>query len=257
MTDISIGVVTFKERESLVIDMISKVKALNNINNVDIILTVNGNNDETMPDSYRQSMINLAKNNSNTYPIICPEFKSLAKLWNTIVIFSKTNYNIILTDDVFVGNVYSIDMINDFIESTGCEFFTINNQFSHFVITKSILHKLGYFDERFIAFGEEDGDMVHRYIEMFNRPIENLHIPNFYNMARYDLTSNELEIHIDNKPRFNREFGMLKYKEDKNGIYGMSSVPIIKIIDDYQQYPYEEFVIENKHNIKKFNSVIL
>lgn len=257
MTDISIGVVTFKERESLVIDMISKVKALNNINNVDIILTVNGNNEETMPDSYRQSMINLAKNNTNIYPIICPEFKSLAKLWNTIVIFSKTNYNIILTDDVFVGNTYSIDMINDFIESTGCEFFTINNQFSHFVVTKSILHKLGYFDERFIAFGEEDGDMVHRYIEMFNRPIENLHIPNFYNMARYDLTSNELEIHIDNKPRFNREFGMLKYKEDKNGIYGMSSVPIIKIIDDYQQYPYEEFVIENKHNIKKFNSVIL
>jgi hypothetical protein len=256
MIDITIGIVTFKERESLVIEMLSNLKTLNNINNVDIILTVNGNNEEKMPDTYRQSMINLSKNHTNVYPIICPEFKSLAKLWNTIVIFSKTNYNIILTDDVFVGNVYSIDMIDDFIGSTGCEFFTINNQFSHFVVTKKILHTLGYFDERFIAFGEEDGDMVHRYIEMFNNPIENLHIPNFYNMARYDLTSNELETHIDNKPRFNREFSMLKYKENTDGIYGMSPVPIIKIMDDYQQYPYEEFVIENKHNIKKFKKVV-
>jgi hypothetical protein len=49
---------------------------------------------------------------------------------------------------------------------------------------------------------------------------------------------------------------MLKYKENTDGIYGMSPVPIIKIMDDYQQYPYEEFVIENKHNIKKFKKVV-
>jgi len=134
--------------------------------------------------------------------------------------------------------------------------FTINNQFSHFRLTKSVLHTLGYFDERLIGFGEEDGDIIHRFIEIFGQRMPDIQIPGIYNKASYELRNDRIETHIDNKPKFNREFALLKYKQDPTGIYGMSPVPVVKVIDDYQQYPYENFVRNNKHNIAKFEKVI-
>jgi hypothetical protein len=257
INNITIGIVTFKERLELLKQMMKQIASLIGVDGVDVIIAVNGNNEENMPNDYRREILTISNNYDNVYPIICPEFKSLAKLWNTITIFSKTEYNIILTDDLFIGNEFFLSMILDYINSTGCEFFTINNQFSHFVVTKNILHGLGYFDERFIAFGEEDGDMVHRHIEQFGERMADLHVPNFYNMARYDLSSSKVETHTDNKPRFNREFANIKYKQDPNGHYGMSPTPISKVLDDYQQYPYEDFFIKNKHNIKSFKEVII
>jgi hypothetical protein len=255
INNITIGIVTFKERLELLKQMMKQIASLIGVDGVDVIIAVNGNNEENMPNDYRREILTISNNYDNVYPIICPEFKSLAKLWNTITIFSKTEYNIILTDDLFIGNEFFLSMILDYINSTGCEFFTINNQFSHFVVTKNILHGLGYFDERFIAFGEEDGDMVHRHIEQFGERMPDLHVPNFYNMARYDLSSSKVETHTDNKPRFNREFANIKYKQDPNGHYGMSPTPISKVLDDYQQYPYEDFFIKNKHNIAKFDKI--
>jgi hypothetical protein len=84
-----------------------------------------------------------------------------------------------------------------------------------------------------------------------------IHIPGIYNLAAYDLRNDKIENHADNKPRFNREFQMLKYKEASNGIYGMSPVPLVKVMDDYQQYPHELFVLNNKHNLAKYSKVIL
>jgi len=119
------------------------------------------------------------------------------------------------------------------------------------------MHKLGYFDERLCGFGEEDGDIVHRYIEMFGQRMPDIEIPGLYNKASYELRNDNIETHIDNKPRFNREFAGFKYKQDPSGIRGMSPVPLVKVLDDYQQYPYEQFVRNNKHNISKFQKVIL
>ena len=90
-----------------------------------------------------------------------------------------------------------------------------------------------------------------------NRPLPVLHIDNIYNKALYDIKNKNIETHVDNKPKFNREFSTVKYKEDSNGICGMNPTPISRQIEDKQQYPYEMFVQYNKHNIKKFNKVIM
>jgi glycosyltransferase involved in cell wall biosynthesis len=256
MNNISICIVTFKERSQLIKNLLKQIRDTVSVE-VDIVLAVNGNNEETMPNSYRREMLDLCSKYENVYPIICPEFKSLCKLWNTLAIFSKTEYILYLCDDVAYENPNILKEVLNFINSTKSEFFTINNQFSHFVLTKSVLHKLGYFDERLVGFGEEDGDIIHRHIEMFGDRMPNLHIDGLYNKASYELKNEKIETHIDNKPRFNREFASLKYKQDPNGIYGMSPVPIVKVIDDYQQYPYEDFVRKNKHNVSKFEKVIL
>lgn len=253
---ISIGIVTFRQRAHLIKNLIKQVRE-NVPETVDIVLAVNGNNEESMPEEYRQEMLQLSKEYLNVYPIICPEFKSLCKLWNTLVIFSNTEYNFIICDDVEFNNNNILPTVDQFIERTNSEFFKINNQFSHFVLTKSMLHNLGYFDERLAGFGEEDGDIIHRYIEMFGRDMDNLTIDGIYNKASYELRNEKIETHIDNKPLFNREFAKTKYTPGAGGILGMSPVPLVRVMEDYQQYPYESFVQKNKHNIAKYSKIEL
>ncbi len=255
-TNITIAIVTFKQRAELVKQLVHQIRQ-HVPDTVDIMIAVNGNNEEEMPEEYRQEMLDLSKQYKSIYPIICPEFKSLCKLWNTLIIFSKTEYIFMICDDVVYDNPKTLPIVESFIKNTESQFFTINNQFSHFVLTKSIMHKLGYFDERLCGFGEEDGDIVHRYIEMFGQRMPDIEIPGLYNKASYELRNDNIETHIDNKPRFNREFAGFKYKQDPSGIRGMSPVPLVKVLDDYQQYPYEQFVRNNKHNISKFQKVIL
>ena len=255
-TDInmSILIVTFKERFEYVKDLITKVRLSTKD---DIVLAVNGNNEELMDEDYRKNILDFCSKIDNCYPIVCPEFKSLPKLWNTLVIFSRTEYNFIICDDVEFNNLHCIDEIKSYINNTQEEFFKINNEFSHFVLTKSKLHKLNYFDERLCGFGEEDGDIIHNFILNENREMPNLVINNVYNKALYHIKNKDIEVHVDNKPRFNREFVSVKYKEDENGIFGMNPTKISKVIDDQQQYPYEIFVKNNKHNIKKFTEINL
>jgi hypothetical protein len=254
-TNISIGIVTFRQRAHLIKDLIKQIRS-HVPEEVDILLAVNGNNEENMPNSYREDMLKLSLEYKNVFPIVCPEFKSLCKLWNTLVIFSKTDYNFIICDDVVYENSSILDQVTEYIDKSNAGFFTINNQFSHFVLTKTMLHNLGYFDERLSGFGEEDGDIIHRYIEVFGQRMPDIQIRGLYNKGSYELRNEKIETHIDNKPRFNREFVMKKYTPDPNGIYGMSPIPVRKVIEDYQQYPHEMFVINNKHNIAKFDKII-
>lgn len=255
--ELSVCIVTFRQRKELIKDLIAKVRS-NVPETVDILLAINGNNEESMPDDYRMDMLELAKSYKNLYPIFCPEFKSLSKLWNTLVIFSKTEYNLILCDDVEFSNPYAYNQIVNYINQTQNQFFTINHEFSHFVCTKTILHKLGYFDERLSGFGEEDGDMHYRHIKMFGDRIPIYFVPGIYNKAAYNLASEKIETHQDNKPKFNREVFTLMYEQNSpDGVTTpMCPFPIKKIKPDYQQYPYEMFVKNNKHNIAKFEKVI-
>jgi hypothetical protein len=252
--NMSILIVTFKERFEYVKDLINKIRLSTK---EDIVLAVNGNNEELMDEDYRRNILDFCSKVDNCYPIICPEFKSLPKLWNTLVIFSRTEYNFIICDDVEFNNSNCINEIKNYINETKEEFFKINNEFSHFVVTKNKLNKLNYFDERLCAFGEEDGDIIHSFILDENRPMPNLSIQNIHNKALYHIKNKDIDVHIDNKPRFNREFFFIKYKEDENGIFGMNPTKISKAIEDQKQYPYEMFIKNNKHNIKKFTKINL
>ena len=253
---ITIGIVTFRERLHLIKNLIKQLKTIIP-GDIDILLAINGNNEELMPESYRQEILDLSKLYKNIYPIFCPEYKSLSKLWNTLVIFSKTEYNLIMCDDTFINNPYMLSLIENHVNQTRDEFFLINNQFSHFIVTKHKLHELGYFDERLVGHGEEDGDMVYRHIETQNKKIPNLYISDMGNLSSYDLRNTNIECHIDNKPTVNRKISKLKYKDDPQGICGMNSTPLSPtgLLENYQQYPYELFFLENKHNIAKFTKI--
>jgi hypothetical protein len=256
MKDISIGIVTFSERRDLIKKLITQIKD-RVPDDIDIVLAINGNHDELMEDNYRQEMLELCSKYNNIYPIFCPEFKSLPKLWNTLVIFSRTKYCFILSDDVGFENPNPIQKIDDYIKTTGCQFFTINGGFESFVVSKNMLHTVGYFDERLIGFGWEDMDIIYRYRERFLRPIPKLDIPGVYNMCAFHLNNKKIETSIANKPRFNDELSRVKYESAiEGGLCVMSPNPIVKVMNDIPQYPYEMFVLKNKHNLSRFEKIL-
>ena len=253
---ITIGIVTFKERKEIVQKLIKNIR-LHEGDDFDILLMINGNNEEEVDNDYRTDMLTFCSNIKKCYPFFFPEFKSLSKLWNNIVIFSKTEYNFIICDDVIYNNHNILKTVKKVIDETKLEMFKINNEFSHFVLTKNILHKIGYFDERLLAYGEEDADMIYRYQDYTKKGFANVNIAGIYNGARYDLKNKFTENHIHNKPTVNRKIAELKYKNDQNGMSIMGGSPIKNQWQDTQQYPYELFVLKNKHNIKKFTSLDL
>jgi hypothetical protein len=251
---ISIGIVTFIKRRDLIQNLINNIRKHSG-DDVDIILMVNGENEELTDNGYREEILKFCSSVKNCYAFVFPEFKSLPKLWNNIVISSRTKYNLIMSDDVNY-NSDIISQLSDIVSNEKSDFFTINYTFAHFVITKQKLHSLGYFDERLLALGEEDGDMVHRHIEIHGSRMHDVHVPSLGHIARYSDGATNSEIHIDNKPRINKLIREHKYTPNPVGIKGMWDEPMERVWSDYQQYPYEMFVLKNKHNMKKFDKII-
>ncbi len=252
--NITIGITTFKKRLDLFKDLLSQIKTF--WPDIPVVVTINGENEEDFDEEYRREILEFISKMPNTYPIMSSGFRSLAKMWNNIVIFSETDYNFIINDDIAIHDPNLMSNIMNIINERGHEFFTLgshSNGFSHFIITKKQLDDLGYFDERLLSFGEEDGDMVWRYIKKYNAEIPFYYIPGICHIAAHsDLPSN-LVVHGGNKPRWNRTF-LFKHKYEvdyySDNVIGMFGIPHKKLLDDEKQYPYEMFRIKNKNNLK-------
>lgn len=250
MENITICITTFKRRLSLFKELVKSIKKI--YPDIEIIVAINGEYNEGVDENYRKDILSFISSQKNVIPIMFTEFRSLSKLWNNLVILSKTNYNLILNDDLSFTNQNIIQEINDFISKNQKGIFTINNSWSHFVVSKIELDRLGYFDERLLTIGEEDDDMVWRYIEKYNQKVPTLWINGIRNLAcDYNIPPTNIKTYIDNKPLFNATFiKKYKYKHDTNGIYGMFEIPCTRVLNDEKQYPYELFWINNKHNIR-------
>jgi hypothetical protein len=260
---LSICITTFKKRLKSVDEMISYIRQCDN--DIPINLSINGEIEEDFDEQYRNDILSVCLKYNKVYPFFYQEFRSLAKSWNNLVINSKTEYNLILNDDlVFDRSKNFIQIIkNIIINNPTLECFTINGSFSHFIITKKLLDDMNYFDERFLLHGEEDGDFVWRYIDKYNTYPPSINLPilsNLHQTGQKDdtvLTSNT-EMGYANKPKFNQEFTVTKYQYDPIAkISGMYGRPHKRILTDEKQYPYERFYFNNKNNFKKFEKIVL
>jgi hypothetical protein len=249
MNNISICITTFKKRLELVKNLINSIR--NFYPEIEILVAINGEHNEGMDETYRTEILKFISSKNKVIPIMFTEFRSLSKLWNTLIIFSKTDYNIVLNDDLIFEDINVVNNIINHINVTKQEFFTINGTFSHFVITKKQLDVLGYFDERLLVHGEEDGDMVWRYIEKYNHYLPAARINGIKNVGDYSQQTTNMDSHVLNKPKFNRTFCFKKYERSNDGIVGMFGAPYKNIIPNERQYPYEMFWYKNKLNISK------
>lgn len=247
----TIGITTFSNRYD---ELSTLVKQIREYTDIDIILGINGNYNEDFSEEYRKLILKLCLSYNNIYPIFFPNQRGLSKIWNTLIIHSTTEWVLVLNDDIEIkSNDFFITLENNlsFQHPDACR---INGSFSHFMIHKEIINNIGWFDERLLGFGEEDGDFIFRYIEIYNKNVSEWSINNIISLGSWKRDEN-IRPGVSKYSAFNREFIFLnnepKYKvsNDENGIEGMFGSKHIKMISDENQYPYETFYWKNKKNL--------
>lgn len=249
---ISIGITTFEHRfEQYFTPLLSQLRRI--APEIEIIVAINGEHQLEFCEDYRKKILTFLATEPKVFPIFFPQFRGVAKLWNTIVVHASHDHILMLNDDINLTDSSFIETINDFLKINFSRSFTINKSFSHFIIARDELNTLGYFDERLLGIGEEDGDFVWRYMKHFREPLQNADLDCFENFSQQ--TADYKIPNITNQPaskysRFNREFMFReKYEQDVDGIQGMFDFPVRCKAPSAQQYPYENFYRQNKNKL--------
>ena len=249
---LSIGITTFEGRfEKYFKPLLESIVKF--APEIEVIVAVNGEHGKPFSESYRKDMLTFLSDKPNVYPVFFPEFRGLAKLWNTLLVNSTGNYVLILNDDVQIENPLFVNDIVAVLKETKGRTFYINWSWSHFVACKKEIDALGYFDERLLGIGEEDGDMTWRYLDAFGFRIPNFDISGFVNYSSDTMQEKPENIlcHSGTKySQFNRDFVYeVKYKKDENGKAGMFDYPMTPQLVCPQQYPHERFFQEYKKEL--------
>ena len=248
----SIVITTFDKRfEAFFKPLLLSIKQLRP--NVEVIVMVNGPAKAEFDSAFRSSVLELMASTQTVYPTMFPNFQSLAKLWNRGVLTSSNDRVLILNDDLgidpHVENSF-FDQFEAVLNSIPNKTFTINGSFSHFVVSKEELTKVGFFDERLLGLGEEDWDLYWRYHETFDNEIPSFEIGNIDNVHS-DITDGGYTKGIRTASKFNRDFIKTKKYQDIwfGGYKGMFDKRVKKILPDENQYPYENFYQANKDSL--------
>jgi hypothetical protein len=249
---ISIGITTFQHRfDQYFVPLLSRLREFNP--EIEIIAAVNGEHRMDFSEEYRQKILRFLTTQQKVFPVFFPQFRGVAKLWNTIVIHASHDHILMLNDDIAVTDPHFFSLVMDCLKSNRHRSFTINHSFSHFVIAREELDMLGYFDERLLGIGEEDGDFVWRYMEHFGEPLQNFDMDCFKNFS-YKTTDYKVPNVVNHSgskySRFNRDFMFReKYEQDSGGIQGMFDFPVRCKTPSAPQYPNERFYRQNKNKL--------
>jgi len=187
-----IGITTFKDRyNSSFKPLLKKIVFL--FPDIEIIIAVNGHVDQENNELFIKKIKSHIKEYSNVKIIIFKKPQGLSKLWNQIIINSRTQKIILLNDDLDVKRSFRKDL-----EKSSCflnDISLLNSSWSHFIISREIIKIVGWFDERLLEIGGEDDDYSARLsqckIEVKNincNSIKNSSIKHKVNSYGHDMT---------------------------------------------------------------------
>ncbi len=157
--NLSIGVTTYKDRfDGCLRPLIKKLSIL--FPNEQIIVIANGH-----------YLVAEQKEFIRKFDAFCARFRNVERegyedprglsfLWNRIIKRAASENILILNDDIMIRGGF-----RRFIEVsgiTGAPVATINSSWSHFKISRSVIERVGLFDEGFIEIGGEDDDYLAR-----------------------------------------------------------------------------------------------
>lgn len=243
----AIGITTFKKRFKSLSRLVCSIR---NQGMWPIILAINGEHNEPFDEQYRQDVLDLAAATPYCNVFMFPQFRSLSKLWNTILQTSPFDWNLILNDDVHIaGNYFNLNNFMNSLSSTidNNTAYALNGSWSHFIINKKTVEDLGWFDERLLGIGEEDSDMFWRYLAAGNT-VYKLYLDGVMNLPDGCEVSN-VKSGVKHYSKYNMDYILEKYKPDENGIEGMFENKKIQVINDINFYPGEMIYRENKDKL--------
>jgi len=164
MTNYSVTIQTFVHRfDNYFKPLLSSICKMRP--DVDKVIFVNGQHKKDFDQTYRKDIMKFAADCPRTYLIMSPIVRGCSYMWNTCFNHTSTSYCLNLNDDVTLldGFFDDYEAMLSHNKTLGDEAFRINYSFSHYSMYREDLFDVGYFDERLLGFGEEDGDWVWRW----------------------------------------------------------------------------------------------
>ena len=155
----SIGITTFMDRfETCLKPLLAKASIL--FADCQIIVVANGHVKKHEQAEYISEIEKYCSKFNNVQLVTFREPTGLSFLWNTVIKNSDSSSVLILNDDIRIK-----ERVRSFISGSGiCTLpvATINRSWSHFLISKSVVDEIGWFDENFLEIGGEDDDYLAR-----------------------------------------------------------------------------------------------
>ena len=227
--DIGIVITTFEQRfEIYAIPLITDLREKLSC---PIYLVINGNYEGP---AHVNSLTNLLRQISqfeNVFPIVFGKMQGCSSLWNTGLAHSNCSLNFVFNDDISIDKTTMAEQMQIAVESMADkDLLTINNSWSHYLISDKCLELIGPFDERFLGFGEEDGDYIRRVVEKTGVGPANLLLPSFVNIIDQSRDPN-IAVSRGKYSLFNKCLLHLKYPDSQiNSKFfsqpGTKSVPL-------------------------------
>ncbi|MCL4338838.1 hypothetical protein M1271_04055 [Patescibacteria group bacterium] len=157
-SDYSIGVVTFLDRyeetfKKLAIDLARYFP------DVEKNVILNGFPDKNRQLKYLKEATGFLSGLGFNHVLTFETHQSLARGWNLLVILSSKSKVLILNDDCLMGPGFRKEFET---QKGNRDWIFINESYSHFMTSKNVVRKVGWFDERFKGIGHEDGDFSRR-----------------------------------------------------------------------------------------------
>jgi hypothetical protein len=172
----SIGVVTYLGRfESYFKPLMRKLHLL--FPDYEINVWLNGHYDKKKQIQYLREVTTFLNKYHNIRYVTNFEHKPLANGYNWLILISKCNHVLILNDDI---KLYSNFRHNLERLQSPPGIFTLNGTWSHFVISKNVVKKVGWFDERLLGIGYEDTDYAIR-LAFIGIPLGDIKIHGLHN----------------------------------------------------------------------------
>lgn len=215
---------------------------------VELLIAINGENNEPFDESYRKEVLQFASQQKNTFVTMYPNFRGLSKLWNNLLINSSNHKVLLLNDDISITDPIFFEYLENLINQNA-NFFKINGSWSHAFLDRRVVNEVGWFDERLLSIGEEDGDFEWRFGSLTDgKNVPSVYLPGIVNHVDHSDCLVGMK-KVNNKySKFNLDFMFNeKYKIDdslgKN--YGIMNRKVVCINPAPNQHPSEFFYWNN------------
>lgn len=174
----SIGVVTYHARfEDYFKPLVRKLAKV--FPDKEIICVLNGHPDQTLQMLYLREAVHFLSTIPKVRYITHIDNQSLSKCWNELILLASFDNVLILNDDTQVSDLFRSEL-EPYI---GKQYLlNINRSWSHFLIRKETVRRIGWFEERLPGVGFEDSDYAYR-LAMAGIPIDNLSADGIRNYA--------------------------------------------------------------------------
>lgn len=247
----SVVITTFDKRfEAYLVPLLAQIKMQRP--DIEVIVVINGPAQGAFDEVYRANILSYLARFPKVFPTMFPSFQSLAKLWNRGALTASHQRTLILNDDLELKSKEGVCFFDHLEVALNANpgTFKINGSFSHFIADRRELIEVGFFDERLLGLGEEDGDFYWRFYKKYKKEIPSAEVDLIDNVQS-DLADDGYTKGIRTASKFNRDFiQSQKYKTTLLGGYrGMFDKKVSQILEDEKQYPYESFYLDNKHQL--------